>query len=268
MKVNSKVVLVTGAAQGIGQSITEYLIKKGDIVIATDYDKESLGKYDSNEKIHTLLMDVTNQQSIETAVKEVNELFYGIDCLVNNAGLFFGGPLVEVSSTDMEKIFDVNVLGYVRVTKAFFSLLKKRKGRIVNISSEVGRIAFPFNGPYTMTKYAIEAFTDSLRRELMFLGMKVVAIQPGAINTSLPQKTVESYQKYLENSEFEKEMSRVWGVLEKEKYADPQYVANKVFRAIHKRKPRKRYRVKNNKQRRLLEFLPNSWADFIIQNFL
>ncbi len=268
MSQETRTVLVTGAAYGIGKAITEFLVSKGDVVIAADFDAKGLTKYDQMDNIHPILMDVTNLDSIKKAVEEVKKLTNGIDGLVNNAGLFFGGPLVEVEIADFEKIFDVNVLGYIRVTKAFFNLLKNKKGRVVNMSSEVGRIAFPFNGPYSMTKYAVEAFTDSLRREFMFLGMKVIAIQPGAIDTSLPEKTVESYRKYLKDSEFEKEMSRVWGVLDKEKYADPKFVAKKVYKAVHKKNPRKRYRVKNNKQRKFLEFLPESWADYAIRKFI
>jgi NAD(P)-dependent dehydrogenase (short-subunit alcohol dehydrogenase family) len=268
MKKNSKTILVTGAAHGIGQAIAEYLALKGDKVIATDFDSKGLEKFDSIENIHGIYMDVTKSESIKSAVQEVKKITDGLDCLVNNAGLFFGGPLVEVEIADFEKIFDVNVLGFVRVTKAFFPLLKNRKGRVINMSSEVGRIAFPFNGPYSMTKYSVEAFTDSLRREFNFIGMKVIAIQPGAIDTSLPEKTAESYRKYLENSEFEKQMSRVWTVLEKEKYADPKHVGQTVYKATHRRKPKLRYRVKNNKQRRLIEFFPSKLADFLIRNFI
>ncbi|TET77733.1 MAG: SDR family oxidoreductase [Candidatus Heimdallarchaeota archaeon] len=268
MKEKSKVVLVTGAAHGIGQAITEYLCRKGDIVIATDYDSEGLVKYNSNDKIHTIEMDVTNQDSIQNAVDEVEKLVDGIDCLVNNAGLFVGGPLVEVDFKDIQKLFDVNVLGYLRVTQSFYPLLKTKKGRVVNMSSEVGRIAFPFNGPYSMSKYAIEAFSDSLRREFQFLDMKVVIIQPGAIKTSLPEVTVKNYQKYMENSDFKDEISRVWKVLETERYADPIFVAKKVYEAVHKNKPKLRYKVKNNRQRGFLEYLPASWADFLIKNFI
>ena len=268
MSRDSKIVLVTGAANGIGLAIVNYLVSKGDVVIASDFDSKGLEKFREHEQIYPIIMDVTNQDSIEQAVSQVEKISDGIDALINNAGLFFGGPLVEVELSDFEKIFDVNVLGFIRVTKSFFPLLKKRNGRVVNMSSEVGRISFPFNGPYGMSKYAVEAFTDSLRREFMFLGMKVVAIQPGAINTSLPEKTLESYGKYLEGSEFKEEMSRVWDVLGNEKYADPKFVAKAVYKAIHKRYPRRRYRVKNNKLRRLIEFFPSSWADFLIKHFI
>ncbi|MHA1217492.1 MAG: SDR family NAD(P)-dependent oxidoreductase [Candidatus Heimdallarchaeaceae archaeon] len=268
MKEKSKIVLVTGAAHGIGQAITEYLSQKGDFVIATDYDSEGLVKYNSNEKIHTIIMDVTNQVSIQKAASEVDKLVGGIDCIVNNAGLFIGGPLVEVDFKDFQKIFDVNVLGYLRVTQSFYQLLKANKGRVVNLSSEVGRIAFPFNGPYSMSKYAIEAFSDSLRREFQFLDMKVVIIQPGAIRTSLPEVTLKNYQKYIENSDFQEVISRVLKVLETEKYADPIFVAKKVYKAIHKKKPKRRYKVKNNKQRGFLVYLPVSWVDFLVKNFI
>ena len=136
------------------------------------------------------------------------------------------------------------------------------------MSSEVGRIAFPFNGPYSMTKYAVEAFSDSLRRELAFLGMKVVIIQPGAIKTRLSQKTAENYKKYKENSHFKDEINRVWDVLDKERYADPIFVAKAVHKAIHKKNPKRRYRIKNNKQRRLLELVPQALTDFLIYHFI
>ncbi len=268
MKEKSKIVLVTGAAHGIGQAITEYLSQKGDFVIATDFDSEGLAKYNSKDKIHAIEMDVTNQDSIQKAVSEVEKLAGGIDCIVNNAGLFIGGPIVEVDFKDFLKLFDVNVLGYIRITQSFYPLLKANKGRVVNMSSEVGRIAFPFNGPYTMSKYAIEAFSDSLRREFQFLDMKVVIIQPGAIRTSLPEVTMKNYRKYMENSDFKEVISRVWKVLETEIYADPIFVAKKVYKAVHKKKPKRRYKVKNNKQRGILEYLPVSWADFLIKNLI
>ena len=268
MGKGKKTVLVTGAASGIGQAVAEYLAEKGEEIIATDLDTEGLKKYHSKENIHAVFMDVSSNESIEIAHKQIESLTDGIDVLVNNAGIFTGGPLVEMDTEEIENIMNINVLGYVRVTQAFYSLIRNRKGRIINISSEVGRISFPFNGPYSMSKYAIEAFSDSLRRELVKFGIKVVIIQPGAMDTSFIDATKTVYQKYSENSEFEDIFSRLIPVLEKEKYADPLYLAKKIYRIIHSKHPRIRYRIKNNKQRRMLEFLPASWTDFLIRNFM
>ncbi len=263
-----QVILVTGAANGIGLAITEFLAKNGFTVIATDFNETDLQKLSSRENIHTILLDVTSSSSIQNAVEQTLKISNGIDGIVNNAGIFNGGPLLEIDVEELYEIININFLGMARVTQAFFPLLEKKKGRIINLSSEVGRFAFPFNGPYSISKYAIEAFSDSLRRELMFIDMKVVIIQPGAIATSLPQKTLEVYGEYLEKSIFKEQLSRVWSVLGKEKYGEPVDVAKAVYKALKRKNPRKRYRVNNNKQRRILEYLPTSLADFMIKYFI
>ncbi|MHA1954157.1 MAG: SDR family oxidoreductase [Candidatus Heimdallarchaeaceae archaeon] len=268
MKKENKTVLVTGAASGIGQAITEFLSEKGETVIATDFIAEGLKKYDKRKNILPVLMDVKSSDSISEAFKKIESSCDGLDTLVNNAGIFVGGPLVEIDIKDIERIMDINVLGYARVTKAFFPLLKHRKGKIINISSEVARISFPFNGPYSMSKYAIEAFSDALRRELVNFGIKVVIIQPGGMRTGFIDVTKNVYQKYSDDSDFQDIFTRLIPVLEKEKYADPKFLAKKIYKIIHENKPKIRYRVKNNKQRRMLEFLPASWADFLIKNLM
>lgn len=265
--MTSKIVLVTGASHGIGHSITKFLLSRGDVVIPTDLDSIGLKSFENQENSFPIPMDVTNVESIQTAVEKVKQKYGKIDGIVNNAGIFIGGPIVEVELSEYENIFSINVLGYVRVTKAFFPVLRKGS-RIVNVSSEVGRIAFPFNGPYTMTKYAVEAFSDSLRRELTYFDMKVSIIQPGSMQTQLGASTTDSYRHYCKDSAFEKQINRVWKVLKKEGYADPIAVAKKTYNALHCKNPKNRYRVKNNRARRVLEFLPARWVDFIIKNVM
>jgi short-subunit dehydrogenase len=213
-------------------------------------------------------MDVKNLDTIKEAYDQISSLSEGLDVLINNAGIFVGGPLVEIELEELERIMNINVLGYARVTQIFFPLLKQNKGQIINISSEVARISFPFNGPYSMSKYAIEAFSDSLRRELVNFGIKVVIIQPGAMSTSFIDDTKNIYQQYSVNSEFEDIFNRLIPVLEKEKYGDPILLAKKIYKIIYCKKPKIRYRINNNQQRRILEFLPASWADFLIRNFM
>ena len=266
MGKNSKVILVTGAANGIGFAITDYLAKKGDHVIATDIDKDALEKLNEKENITPLLMNVTDSQSIEKVKKTVLKITEGLDGLVNNAGIFVGGPLVEVSEQNMEKIFKVNVFGVHNVTRAFYPMLLEKKGRIVNIGSETGRIAFPVNGPYSMTKFALEAFSDSLRREAMFHGIKVIHLQVGAIKTGFQDQT---YCAYAEDIDLEKTLYRnlIEQVIdtcenEFEKSSDPVHVAKTVYNVLHKKHVKTRYKVKNHKGRRLLEFLPTALLDF------
>ena len=269
MKNEKKVVLVTGAASGIGLAITKYLLEKGDHVIAVDINEEGLKKIPKSELLTSYYLDVTKIETIKEAVSKIEDQFDGLDGLVNSAGLFFGGALVEVDEKKMEKILAVNVMGVFNVTKCFFPMLLKNKGRIVNIGSETGRFAFPLNGPYTMTKYALEAFSDSLRREIQIHDMKVIHLQVGAINTPLLYQTFCSYRDDFnhEETKFKKMLETVTKVCEKEmeRGAKPVDVAKIVYKGLHKRRPKIRYRVKNNKLRRLLEFLPTSLVDFAMK---
>ncbi|MHA1667626.1 MAG: SDR family oxidoreductase [Candidatus Heimdallarchaeaceae archaeon] len=263
-----KIIFVTGAANGIGEVITLYLANKGEYVIATDFDEKALEKYNDNENIFPIFLDVTNQPSIDNAFEQIKKKNWLIDCLINNAGIFVGGSIIDVEMKDFEKILNINVLGYVRVTKAFFPLLNKEQGKIINISSEVGRISFPFNAPYSMSKYAIEAFSDALRRELRFIGPKVITIQPGAIKTHLSISTEESYEHYLKGSIFSDQIQRLWKVLEEEKYGKPIDIAKLIYKILYKKSPKIRYRIHNNRQRRILEFLPAKYIDFLIEKFI
>ena len=266
MEKKTRNVLVTGAGNGIGLAITEFLSQRSIIVIAADYDKDSLKKFAERENIIPIYLDVRKNDTILEAAEEISSKVDGLDCLVNNAGIFLGGSLLDIDLNELARIFDINVIGYARITQAMFPLLHKKKGKIINISSEVGRFSFPFNGPYSMTKFAIESFSDSLRRELMFLGMKVIIIQPGAIQTQLSGKTIDEYSKYRqEDYIFSEQINRLWPILEKETYSDPINVAKVVYKIIRSKRPKNRYRVKNNKQRRMLEFFPSSWADFLIK---
>jgi short-subunit dehydrogenase len=269
MAKSRKFVLVTGAANGIGLAITEYLAKKGDFVIASDIDEENLNRLKGRENIATVYLDVRNSESISKAVEEIRKITDGLDVLINNAGVFVGGPLLEVSEQDLAEILKVNVIGVHKVTKLVFPLLKKNS-RIINIGSETGRIAFPMNGPYSMSKFALEAFSDSLRRELMFLDMKVILFQVGAMNTSMLDRTYCCYAEEIdiEKTLFPKLVSSVISACEKEqrKSGDPSLVGKKVYKVIHKRRPKARYKIRNSKLRRMVEFLPDSLIDSAIKN--
>ncbi|MBD3190434.1 MAG: SDR family NAD(P)-dependent oxidoreductase [Candidatus Heimdallarchaeota archaeon] len=271
MSQGRKQILVTGAAKGIGREIVTYLADQEMEVIAVDIDEEALKELQNRKNIRIIPMDVTNPNSIEKAVKQVEQLVEGLDGLVNNAGLFVGGPLVEIDPEEIKKVLEVNVLGMVRVTRALFPLLFKKRGRIVNMSSETGRFVLPLNGPYSMSKFAVEAFSDALRRELMLYDMKVIVIQPGAIRTDLLKTaTPQMYQKCLEDTEsalFEPQLKMVKRVCEKEyqKGAEPIKVAKTVHKALCSSRPKIRYRINNDRLRRLAEKLPTVCADWIVK---
>ncbi|UJG39923.1 MAG: SDR family oxidoreductase [Candidatus Heimdallarchaeum aukensis] len=269
MAKKSKFVLVTGASAGIGLAITKFLAEKGDYVIATDKSKLSDEILEQYSNIDFFKMDLSNHDSILITKELVEEQYQGIDALVNNAGIFVGGSLIEMDMELINRIFEVNVFGTIFVTKTFFSLIHKRKGRIINISSEAGRFTPPFSGPYSMTKYAIESFSDALRRELMFVGVKVSTIQPGAVKTNLLDKTPNYYAE-SESSLFSRQIKRIHELSSAEwkRATDPYTIAKLVYKVMHTKNPKPRYKIKNNRGRRVLEYLPDRLVDRMIKIIL
>ena len=268
--IKQKTILVTGAANGIGKSISLYLASKDYFIFAADIDEEGLKSLENIENVKTINLDIQKTEEIDRVVNEIANLAEGLDGLVNSEGIFIGGPMLEVSIEDMRAILETNVLGMIEVTQKFFPLLHKRKGKIINLSSEVGRFSYPFNGPYGISKHAVEAFSDSLRRELMFEGMKVIKIQPGAFKTRFMTETEDEYRKYIEKSLFRNQISRIWPVLakEKEKSSDPIIIAKLVHKIMKKKYPRRCYKIKINRSRQILEYLPTPLADFLIKHLI
>ncbi|UJG42693.1 MAG: SDR family NAD(P)-dependent oxidoreductase [Candidatus Heimdallarchaeum endolithica] len=269
MAKKSKYILVTGASAGIGLAITKFLAEKGDYVIATDKNKISDDILEQYNNIDFFKMDLANHDSILLTKKLVEDKYQEIDALVNNAGIFVGGPLVEIDIELINRIFAVNVFGTIFVTQVFFPLIHRKKGRIINISSEAGRFTPPFSGPYSMVKYTIESFSDALRRELMFVGVKVSTIQPGAVKTDLLNKT-PNYYITSDSSLFSKQISRIHQLSSSEwkRATEPNTIAKLVYKVIHTKNPKPRYKIKNNLGRRVLEYLPDRLVDKMIKIIL
>lgn len=158
--------LITGASTGIGRHAAEYLAGEGAIVFAgarRSADLEALGLIDN---IVPVRLDVTSHDDIAAAVELVEKQTDQLHGLVNNAGVAFGGPIAVLAEEDLRTQLEINVFGVFRVTKAFFPLLHAGKGCVVNISSVSGTFTAPFMGPYSMSKFALEAYSDALRREV------------------------------------------------------------------------------------------------------
>lgn len=266
MSPGSKTVLVTGAAGGLGRAIAECLAGRGDSVFAADVDQAGLLPLAGVTGVTTLPLDITSAESVRDAVDQVRARG-GLDGLVNCAGVFAGGPLVEIPVEEVRRALEVNVLGMVRVTRACFPLLRERRGRVVNISSESGRFVAPFIGPYCMSKFAVEAYSDALRRELMFLDMAVVVIQPGPVRTPFLGVPPTTFARCADGSCFQAPLrqGQRWAAREVNRACSPQAVARVVYRALHARRPRPRYRVRNNLGRALLEMLPATWVDALLR---
>ena len=186
----SKVVLITGCSTGIGRHLALRLTQSGHNVVATARNVNAMKDLDVAFK---LPLDVTDPASIQNAVDSVMHHFGRIDVLVNNAGYAQIGPLEELSDNQIQKMFNVNVFGAIRMTRAVVPHMRKQKsGRIINISSIAGKMVTPVNGSYAASKFALEALSDALRWELNPFNIQVILIEPGAIKTNFDQ-TVHTY---------------------------------------------------------------------------
>jgi len=265
----SKTVFITGAGGGLGASAARYLAARRWRVFASDFDEESLRKLAREPNVTTISLDVTDAASVEAARAAVAQSCDGLDGVVNFAGILAVGSVIEIASETIGRVLDVNVMGTVRVNQALFPLVLARKGRILNISSETGwQSGMPFNGAYAMSKHAIEAYSDSLRRELMFLDVPVIKIQPGPFRTGMVAGIERSFARAAAESTYFNDMLKRLGrvtVKEQAKAHDPLLLAEVVYLALTTPHPRIAYSVKPDLQRAALNWLPACAADPLLK---
>jgi NAD(P)-dependent dehydrogenase (short-subunit alcohol dehydrogenase family) len=186
-------VVITGASTGIGEATARHLAARGFEVLA-GVRKDSDAERIEAAGLRAIKLDVTDEASVASAGEQIEEAAggSGLAGLVNNAGIAVSGPVEHVPVADFREQLEVNVLGQVAVTQRLLPLLRAGGGRIVNISSIGGRIALPLAGPYAASKFALEAISDSLRRELRGQGVEVVVVEPGGIKTPIWEKGTET----------------------------------------------------------------------------
>jgi NADP-dependent 3-hydroxy acid dehydrogenase YdfG len=185
----SKTILITGASSGFGRDTAETLFRAGHNVYASMRAAQGKNREAAEALrklgIKTVELDVSDDASVEAGVENVLAEAGQIDVLVNNAGIGSAGVTEAFTAEQAHVIFDTNVIGLLRVTRAVLpSMRQKRDGLIINIGSILGRVTFPFTGIYGASKFAVEALTDSLRYEVSQLGVEVVEIQPSAYPTN------------------------------------------------------------------------------------
>jgi NAD(P)-dependent dehydrogenase (short-subunit alcohol dehydrogenase family) len=178
-KAGQKTVLITGATRGIGLRTAEHLSQSGYFVFAGARKDKDMARLDQLNNVKSVRLDVNEPEQIAAAVKTIEGYGAGLYGLVNNAGIAMFGVLNDMDEADFDAIMQVNVYGPFRVTKAFAPLLKAQKGRLVNISSMGGIESGMGVGAYTMSKHAIEAFTDAQAQEMWPHGVRVSAVEPG-----------------------------------------------------------------------------------------
>ena len=185
----SKTILITGASSGFGRDTAETLHRAGHTVYASMRGVQGKNRQAAeallNLGIKTVELDVSDDASVEAGVENVLAEAGKIDVLVNNAGIASAGVTEAFTTEQAKAIFDTNVIGLLRVTRAVLpSMRQKRDGLIINLGSILGRVTFPFVGIYGASKFAVEALTDSLRYEVSQLGVEVVEVQPSGYPTN------------------------------------------------------------------------------------
>jgi len=250
--------LVTGASTGIGAACALDLDGHGYRVFAgvrNDDDGRRL-KCRASDRLTPVLIDVADEQSIDGARRSIERAVGegGVAGLVNNAGVSVGGPLEFVPIADLRRQLEVNVVGQVAVSQAFLPLLRAAGGRIVNMGSVCGLVAMPFLGPYSMSKFALEAFTDALRRELHPWGIHVAIIEPGIIATPIWDKGLDDARTWFDRLPaparglYDRAFASTQAATEamQATATPPAAVARVVRHALTARRPRTRYRVGRN----------------------
>lgn len=264
-------ILVTGASSGIGESTAKYLAKNGYPVYAGVRKQIDYSRLEKYENIFPVILDVTSDEDIDNAVKIVCEKGLGLSGLVNNAGIAVAGPLMDVDPSEFSKQFEVNVIGLHKITKAFFPMIVKSKGRIIMISSDSGFFATPFFGPYCSSKFAVEGYADSLRRELLMTDVKVVIIQPGRITTKIWEKG-ERFLDMYQNSMFAEKAKEVGEyAIRKGKTdgLDPVEVAILIKNILEDSDPKTRYLIAPSTFKyRLIKMLPDKMVDKMVKKEL
>ena len=190
MTANRPVALVTGASSGLGKATARALAQAGFDVVGTSRKTPDSTPGDG---VTFLALDVTSDDSVSSVVQQVIERFGRIDVLVNNAGLGINGAAEEISAAQAQRVFDVNVFGLMRMTRAVLPHMRGQgHGRVINISSLGGFVGNPFMSVYISTKYAVEGYSESLDHEIREHGVRVLCVQPGPLNTSFDTNSVEA----------------------------------------------------------------------------
>ena len=245
---DQKAVLITGASTGLGRAMAETLAAEGYFVYAGARKDQDLAELSAIKNIQGIRLDVNKQDQIDAAVKTIADAGRGLYGLVNNAGVAVVAPLIEIDEADFDFQMNVNVYGPYRVTKAFAPLIIESQGRISTVGSISGTLSSATWGPYAMTKFAMEAFSDALADEMKPFGVHVSLIEPGAYRSKIGKSTLERMaesDRSPDDSQFKDEMadSVNWLSQFEKGHGDPAEVAAVAMQALFDENPKPRYLV-------------------------
>jgi NAD(P)-dependent dehydrogenase (short-subunit alcohol dehydrogenase family) len=249
MASNQKVAIVTGSSSGIGREIALILARNEFTTYATMRNIEKsleLKSIADKEKIplRFVQLDVTEDNSVNSAIQTMHNEAGRIDVLVNNAGYALTGAFEDISIEEIKAQYETNVFGLVRTTQAVLPIMRKQKsGLIVNISSGIGRFGIPTTSAYVSTKFAIEGLSESMSYELEPFGIKTIIIEPGVIKTNFLNSMKLAKKSRDPSSPYKQLMKGVESGMNKmiENGSSPEFVAKIVFDAVTNENPKLRY---------------------------
>lgn len=271
-----KFILVTGASSGLGKAIAVLLAGSGYKVFAGVRKEEDRTAVEScGENIKALFLDVTDQNSVDSAFEEVKKVTDELYGLVNNAGIALAGPVECLPLEVIKNQFEVNVYGAIRVAQKFLPLMGK--SRIINISSMASFGLFPFVSPYCASKRALDIFFNSLLLECKKPDLKIISIKPGVVKTNIWDKSIDACQKVLENipQEFHEKYSKEYEFLTRnakknnDKGLEASAVAKIVLESLTVKNPKLSYCVGfDSKMTELYSKLPLSLVNFMAKKIM
>ena len=271
-------VVVTGVSTGIGWGILKVLVQNGLRVFGSvrkEQDVERLTR-EFGEAFVPLLFDITDEAGVQNAAQQVRKQLNGerLFGLVNNAGVAVPSPLMFQPVEDFRRQMEINLIGQLIVTQAFLPLLgtdrslSGQAGRVINMSSVSGRAGYPFLGAYAASKFALEGFSESLRRELMLYGIDVIIIGPGSVATPIWDKAEDLDISVYSDTEYAEAIRRIYKYMIEDgrNGFPPEKVGEVVLEALNTPKPHVRYAViPGNPIRHLIQgLLPRRVIDRII----
>ena len=242
----NKVALITGASAGIGKKTALLFIQSGYIVYGIARRIQAMQEIqDAGGKV--IATDVSSEESMQNCIRTVLAQEKRIDVLVNNAGYGLYGAIEDVSIEAAKAQFDVNVFGLAYMTKLVLPQMRKQKqGLIINVSSMGGKISIPLGGWYHSSKFAVEGLSDALREEVRPFGVKVVLVEPGAIQSEWGDITLKNLNTVSGQTDYAPIVKRITAVFSNTynssvSSAKPDVIAKLILNISNKRKPKARY---------------------------
>lgn len=265
--MKNNIVVITGVSGGLGSVSALALLKNGYSVIGIDINPSQI----TDDNFTFIKCDLTNELDRNELITKIHNLTNHIYAIVNLAGIFMMESIIEGSDTDLKRIIDVNFFSVYYLNRGLFDLLDSTS-RIINMSSEMAIYSpQPFMAYYVISKKMVDVYTDVLRRESNYIGIKVIKIQSGSMKTKMLSKANNEYDKMVSDTKyFASPLTKMKYMMDREltKNANPSIIANKILKILNSKKPKIAYRVKNSKALRIVDALPEKWQDAIYKKVI